>query len=77
MVPPYFSPADLGVQVYSPVEGFMGVTVSGNGFAIGAVATNPGYFNSTNFQLAEDLDLVRGSHQIAFGGKSVPRAVLI
>jgi carboxypeptidase family protein len=67
-LPTYFSPADLGVQVYSPVEGFMGVTVSGNGFAIGAVATNPGYFNSTNFQLAEDLDLIRGSHQIAFGG---------
>src|SRR4030095_8670692 len=53
-VPPYFSPADLGIQVYSPVEGFMGLTVTGNGFAIGAAATNPGYFNSTNYQLDAD-----------------------
>ena len=66
-VPPYFSPADLGIQVYSPVEGFMGLTVNGNGFAIGAGATNPGYFNSTNFQLAEDVDLIRGAHQLSMG----------
>ena len=66
-VPEYFSPADLGIQVYSPVKGFTGITVTGNGFAIGAGATNPGYFNSTNFQLAEDVDLIRRAHQIAVG----------
>ena len=66
-VPPYFSPADLGIQVYSPVEGFTGLTVTGNGFAIGAAATNPGYFNSTNYQLAEDVDLIRGAHQFSLG----------
>ncbi len=63
----YFSPADLGIQVFSPQKGFTGVTVTGNGFAIGAGATNPGYFNSTNYQIAEDVDLVRGNHQIAVG----------
>jgi hypothetical protein len=67
VVDKYFSPADLGIQVYSPLPGFMGVTVTGNGFAIGAGATNPGYFNSTNYQVAEDVDLIRGAHQIAFG----------
>ena len=67
LVDPYFSPADLGIQVYSPVEGFTGFTVTGNGFAIGAGATNPGYFNSTNYQIAEDVDLIRGSHQISLG----------
>jgi hypothetical protein len=67
IVDPYFSPADLGIQVYSPLKGFTGVTVSGNGFAIGAGATNPGYFNSTNYQIAEDIDLIRGAHQIAVG----------
>ena len=66
-VPEYFSPSDLGIQVYIPVKGFTGITVTGNGFAIGAGATNPGYFNSTNFQLAEDVDLIRGAHQIAVG----------
>lgn len=66
-VPEYFSPADLGIQVFSPQKGFTGFTVTGNGFAVGAGATNPGYFNSTNFQLAEDVDLIRGAHQIAVG----------
>ena len=63
----YFSPADLGIQVFSLKKGFTGVTVTGNGFAIGAGATNPGYFNSTNYQFAEDIDLIRGSHQIGIG----------
>ena len=63
----YFSPADLGIQVFSPVKGFTGFTVTGNGFAIGAGATNPGYFNSTNYQIAEDVDIVRGNHQFAVG----------
>jgi hypothetical protein len=67
VVDPYFSPADLGIGVYSPLKGFTGVTVTGNGFAIGAGATNPGYFNSTNYQVAEDIDLIRGAHQISFG----------
>lgn len=63
----YFSPSDLGIQVFSPLKGFTGVTVTGNGFAIGQGATNPGYFNSTNYQIAEDADLIRGAHQIAVG----------
>ena len=67
VVDPYFSPADLGIQVYTPLKGFTGVSVTGNGFAIGEGATNPGYFNSTNYQLAEDLDLIRGAHQVAIG----------
>jgi hypothetical protein len=67
VVDKYFSPSDLGIQVFSPLAGFTGVTVTGNGFAIGAGATNPGYFNSTNYQIAEDVDLVRGNHQIAIG----------
>src|SRR5262245_4288131 len=67
VVDPYFSPADLGIQVYSPIKGFTGFTVTGAGFAIGAGATNPGYFNSTNYQLAEDVDLIRGSHQVSLG----------
>ncbi|MEK7833908.1 MAG: TonB-dependent receptor [Acidobacteriota bacterium] len=63
----YFSPSDLGVAVFSPQPGFTGVTVTGNGFAIGAGATNPGYFNSTNYQIAEDVDLIRGAHQFSVG----------
>ena len=45
----------------------MGVSVTGNGFSVGAGATNPGYFDSVGFQLVDDLDLVRGNHQISAG----------
>ena len=63
---PYFSPSDLGVQVYSLAPKFMGIGVTG-GLSLGAGATNPGYFNSLSYQFADDVDIVRGSHQIAFG----------
>ena len=58
-MPLYFSPADLGSAVYSPQPGYMGVSVT-NGFNIGTGGTNPGYFNSDSFQIANDLDLIRG-----------------
>ena len=38
--------------IYSPQPGYMGVTVT-NGFDIGAGGTNPGFFNSDSFQIAE------------------------
>ena len=66
-MPEYFSPADLGAAVYSPQPGYMGVSVT-NGFNIGTGGTNPGYFNSDSLQLANDIDLVRGRHQLSFGG---------
>jgi hypothetical protein len=69
VVDPYFSPADLGINAYSPLGGFMGITVGSGtaGFTLGAGATNPGYFNSLDYQGAEDFDWIHGSHQIAVG----------
>ena len=69
VVPSYFTPTDLGVNMYSALPGFMGISVGSgtSGFALGTGGTNPGYFNSTAFQGEEDVDLIVGSHQIAFG----------
>jgi hypothetical protein len=39
-----------------------------NGFNFGTGGTNPGYFNSNSVQLANDIDWIRGKHQISFGG---------
>ncbi len=77
VVPQYFTPTDLGVNMYSSIPGFMGISVGSGttGFSLGGGATNPGYFNSTAFQGAEDIDLIRGSHQIAFGVNYI-RAIL-
>ncbi len=66
-LPSYFSAADLGAKVYSPVPGYVGVSVSGAGFSIGSGATNPGFFNSRSFQIADDVDWIRGAHQFAVG----------
>ncbi len=66
-LPEYFTATDLGSKVVSPLPGYVGVSVTGNGFAVGAGGTNPGYFNSDSFQFADDVDIVRGNHQFAFG----------
>jgi hypothetical protein len=66
-MPFYFSPSDLGASVYSPQPGYMGVSVT-NGFNIGTGGTNPGYFNSDSLQVANDVDILRGRHQLSFGG---------
>jgi hypothetical protein len=66
-LPEYFTPTELGSRVFSLQPGYMGVSVTGNGFTIGAGATNPGYFNSKGWQFADDLDLIRGEHQISAG----------
>jgi hypothetical protein len=67
-MPEYFSATDLGSKIFSLVKGYVGINVSGNGFSIGNGGTNPGYFNSTGFQIADDVDVVRGNHQLSIGG---------
>ena len=65
--PRYFDLNDLGVRnVYVKFPGYVLVTVT-NGFTIGGGLSNPAFFNTTSYQFAEDLSLVRGTHQIGFG----------
>jgi hypothetical protein len=73
-MPEFFSPADLGSAVFSPQPGYMGVSVT-NGFNIGTGGTNPGYFNSDSFQLANDLDMIHGRHQLSFGGNWIHTSI--
>jgi hypothetical protein len=66
-LPEYFTATDLGSRVSSLVPGYVGINVTGSGFAIGNGAVNPGYFNSEGFQIADDVDWIRGDHQFSFG----------
>jgi carboxypeptidase family protein/TonB-dependent receptor-like protein len=66
-LPLYFTPTELGSNIFSLQPGYMGISVTGNGFTVGAGATNPGYFNSKGWQLANDLDILRGVHQLSLG----------
>lgn len=70
-LPEFFGPGDIGVNVHALTPGYMGLNVTGNGFSVGSGATNPGYFNSTGVQLANDFDWIRGNHQISFGANYI------
>jgi len=67
-LPEFFTATDLGSKVYSPLPGYMGISVTGNGFSVGNGGTNPGFFNSDGYQVADDIDVIKGNHQVSFGG---------
>ena len=64
--PAWFSPKDLGANVYSYQPGEMVLTVTG-GFNIAAGTATTGRFNTNTYQVSDDLSLVRGNHQISLG----------
>ena len=66
----FFSGPEVGVDMSAPVPKFMVVTITG-GFGVGGGTASPGFFNTTALQAAEDLSLVRGSHQIGFGANYI------
>ena len=65
--PAMFDLHDLGVNmfVYSPKTVRLTVT---NGFTIGSPSSTGSIYNSTEFQLGEDISTIRGAHQLGFGG---------
>jgi Carboxypeptidase regulatory-like domain len=60
-------PTALGVNInpYTP-SNFLQMGITGY-FSVGCGTCGPGFFNSNTFQFADDIDLIRGKHQIAFG----------
>jgi hypothetical protein len=64
----YFAPADLGIAAfnYSPVKE-MGLSVD-DGFSLGGGTSATGIFNTNDYQVADDLTVVRGRHQLSLGG---------
>jgi len=62
------SPADFGARVYTtPLAGaFTNLSVS-NAFSLGGGGNNNAKYDYTVYEIADDFDMVRGSHQITFG----------
>ncbi len=61
----FFSAPEVGVtNFFSKVPHYTVIGIQG-GFSVGG--SEPGYWNQTGFQFAQDFDLVRGAHQISFG----------
>ncbi|MBV9081837.1 MAG: TonB-dependent receptor, partial [Acidobacteriaceae bacterium] len=63
VVPAGYNAVALGVNMFNYDPSGMILSVNG-GFSTGA---SPGIFNRNSFQEADDLDLIRGKHQIALG----------
>lgn len=70
------SPKDLGINMYVEVPNFLnigvgnGVTTTSSGaslFSATCGSCTNGVFNINTYQFADDIDMVRGKHQLAFG----------
>jgi hypothetical protein len=69
-IAPFFDPSTFGIASTAnnapEIPKFMPFS-AGNGASGAGGATNPGHFNTTALQAADDVDVIRGSHQITFG----------
>src|SRR5207302_1393198 len=67
--PQYFDANDVGINMFVAVPKFMRFTItSGFGLAgTGGAGATPSTYNTTGFQLAEDMSMIRGAHQIGYG----------
>jgi hypothetical protein len=63
----FFSAPDLGVNMYSYHPKFISLNVPGF-FSIGTNTSTDATYGTNTYQVADDLTLVRGSHQISLGG---------
>ena len=64
--PNVINPSDLGVNIVTPVKNFIQVSV-GSYFSVGCGTCATAFFNANTFQYSDDVDLIRGRHQMAFG----------
>ena len=73
----YFSPSDVGIKnLFTYTPGLTSLLVAGAGFSLGFPANfTVGTATTTNFGANDDVNMIRGSHQIAFG-VNVMRALL-
>ena len=62
----YINYTDVGVTMYSSVPNFLNLNV--NGYFNGGCGTcAPALFDQNSYQVADDIDMIRGRHHISFG----------
>jgi hypothetical protein len=62
-----FSAPDLGVRMFSYIDDYLLVNVTGGGFQIGGGTESEARFVTPTYQVSDDLTLVRGTHQFGVG----------
>jgi hypothetical protein len=63
---PFFSPQDIGINVVSAIPKYTLMNIT-NEFYTALNTAPPGSIKTTTGQIAEDVSMVKGSHQIGFG----------
>ena len=58
---------DLGSNMYSAVPNFLLISSMSGGFTTYCGTCAPGHFNFNGYQVADDVDLIHGKHQMSFG----------
>ncbi len=61
------SPATVGINVPSPIAQGIVLSISSGYFTLGGGSQMPGHFINNLYQVANDIDMVVGKHQLAFG----------
>ena len=64
--PNAINPKTLGINDSSSGPNYFSAAVSGY-FNVACVQCKPAFFNVNSFSFADDVDVVRGKHQMAFG----------
>lgn len=57
----------LGSPMYSAVPNFLLISSMSGGFTTFCGTCAPGHFDLSSYQVADDVDLIRGKHSMAFG----------
>ena len=64
--PQVFSPTDVGINIWDGVPGLTRIAIT-NGFNIASNNETPSTYNTLDYELSEDLSMIKGAHQLAFG----------
>ena len=71
---PQFGGPDVGIKMADMMPGFLRVTATG-AFTLGNTGASSSSTPTNGLQLSEDLSLIRGSHQLGFGGSVIRQEV--
>ncbi|HVY92215.1 MAG TPA: TonB-dependent receptor, partial [Bryobacteraceae bacterium] len=69
-IPSFKTPSDFGIPITPIIPAQMNLNITG-GFNLAGGASNPGYFNTLDYSGSEDVNLIRGKHQISFGASYI------
>ncbi len=64
----FFGTGDVGINIYNYMPNYMLLSVTPNGFSLGGGTENEARFRTNTYQVSDDMTLIKGSHQFAFGG---------